>query len=61
MIPLADELKHLHINANKVLLHWLEHPPVDRRQKQAFEQLAEAVQLLNAASINLGIVDVEDE
>ena len=61
MIPLADELKSQHNNANKVLLHWLEHPPVDRRQKRAFELLAEAVQMLNAATINLGIVEIDEE
>ena len=61
MNRIADEIKILHDNANKLLLHWLEHPPIDRRQKQAFELLAEAVQLLHAATINLGIVDVEDE
>jgi hypothetical protein len=61
MNQITDEIKILHDNANKLLLNWLEHPPIDRRQKQAFGLLAEAVQLLHAATINLGIVDVEDE
>jgi hypothetical protein len=53
----AQELKKLHDDANRVPMDWLEHPPNGRRHLQAFELLSEAVQLLNAASINLGLVD----
>jgi hypothetical protein len=53
----AQELKQLHDDANRVLMAWLEHPPKDRRQQQAFELLSDAVQLLYAASINLGLGD----
>jgi hypothetical protein len=53
----AQELKKLHDDANRLLMEWLEHPPKDRRQLKAFELLSEAVQLLNAASINLGLDD----
>ena len=49
----AQELKRLHDDANRVLMAWLEHPPQDRRQQQAFALLSEAVQLLYAASVNL--------
>ena len=51
----AQALKQLHNDANRLLLDWLEHPPQDRRHMQAFQLLAEAAQLLNAAAINLGL------
>lgn len=60
MHMMANDIKKLHDDANKLFLDWLGHPPVDRRHKQAFELLAEAVQLLHAAAINLGAVDAED-
>lgn len=61
MNNIASDIKKLHEDANKLFLDWLEHPPNDRRQKQAFELLSDAVQLLHAATINLGFVDVDDE
>lgn len=53
----AQALKQLHDDANRLLMAWLEHPPQERRQKQAFQLLSEATQLLGAAAINLGIVE----
>jgi hypothetical protein len=55
----AQELKRLHDDANRVLMAWLGHPPQERRQQQAFALLSEAVQLLYAASVNLGLGDDE--
>jgi hypothetical protein len=53
----AQALKQLHNDANRLLLAWLEHPPQDRHQVQAFQFLAEAAQLLYAAAINLGLAE----
>jgi len=60
MNNIASDIKKLQADANSLLLNWLENPPTERRQKQAMELLAEAVQMLNAAAINLGAVDVPD-
>jgi hypothetical protein len=56
----AQALKQLHDDANRLLMAWLEQPPKERRHMQAFQLLAEAAQLLNAAAINLGIAEGGD-
>jgi len=50
-----SKAQKLHDETHRVLLDWLEHPPKERRQLQAFELLSDAVQLLGAARINLGL------
>jgi hypothetical protein len=61
MDKIAEDIRRLHEDGQKLLLDWLERPPKDRRQKQAFELLSEAVQLLRASSINLGFDEVDEE
>jgi len=56
----GKDLKKLHDQSEKILFDWLENPPVDRRQLQALNLLAEAVQMLHAACINMGAVEVQD-
>ena len=60
MFEYADDFKKLHDKAYGLLLKCLDCKPTDRRQKQSLELLANAVQLLHAASINMGVVKVRD-
>lgn len=55
----ASDIKAIHDMSYQVLLEWLEKPPKDSREIQALQLLAEANQMLYAACINLGTVEVK--
>jgi hypothetical protein len=56
----ARDVKKLHNHANQLLIEWLDCPPAERRQIQALNLLANAIQMLHAACINLGAIEVPD-
>ena len=54
----ASEVKALYGLAEEVLMKWLDdETPQDRRQRKAFELLADACQMLHAAKVNLSVGD----
>lgn len=52
----AKEIKTIHDNAEQVLFDWLDNPPADWRQMQALNLLADAIQMLHSACINLDVI-----
>lgn len=56
----ANNIKKLHYHAEQLLVDWLDNPPTERRQMQALNLFVEAVQLLNASCINLGVIEISD-
>ena|GEM_PF-1833662 len=52
----AKEIKAIHDNAEQVLFDWLDNPPADWRQMQALNLLADAIQMLHSACINLDVI-----
>ena len=60
MLNTANEIKKLRDRGEQVLIEWLENPPTDRRQVQALNLIADAIQLLHAACVNLGAVEIDD-
>ncbi|MDD5410910.1 MAG: hypothetical protein PHF31_05770 [Methylobacter sp.] len=56
----AAEVRVIHDLTEEVLLSWLEAPPTERRHIQALDLLAEAIQLLRSACINLGEITEVD-
>jgi hypothetical protein len=52
-----EKIQTIHDEAKQVLVQWISHIPVDRRAKHSLQLLAEAVQLLSAAALNMTLVD----
>lgn len=57
----AVDVKAIHDMTHQVLLDWLDKPPTERREVQALQLLAEANQMLYAACINLGTVEIKQK
>ncbi len=59
---MPNDIKALRDLAEDVLMQWLAvESPVDRRRQKALELLADAGQMLHAACINLGPVEIEPQ
>jgi hypothetical protein len=56
----ASNIKNLRYLAEQLLMDWLDSPPTERRQLQALNLLVDAVQSLNSACINLGVIIIPD-
>lgn len=56
-----QNLKELYERSQRLVFEWLDSPPTNRADRQAFKLLSEAHQCLYAACINFGALGVEDE
>jgi len=56
-----QNLKELYERSQRLVFEWLDSPPTNRSDMQAFKLLSEAHQCLYAACINFGVLGVENE